>query len=112
VKQAIEDLKEFIWWDTNDVVLVWHNIEWFDIPVLAKYSNYFKTIKYLDTLQLFLLFFPGLEEYNVESLYKKFVNPDYKEMHRWLDDAKDEAELFKKLFLDPNYIVDYYSQLL
>lgn len=104
-EMAIKDLIKFLW-DSKDLIIVGHNIEWFDIPILKKYSEYFENIKYLDTLHLFLLLYPWLEAYNVEYLYKYFINKSYKEEHRALQDAKDEAELFFKVF-DPKYVTNF-----
>ena len=101
-------LKKFIW-DINDCILVWHNIEWFDLPVLSKYDSDFKNIKYLDTLQLFQLLYPWLEQYNVEYLYRYFFSDDYIEKHRALDDAKDEFKLFNK-FLTPDAVNKYWNK--
>ncbi len=97
VKEAINQFINFLW-DTKDVVIIWHNVEWFDITVLSRYHNIFKELKYLDTLQLFQLFYPRYESYTVESLYQRFINAEYKEQHRALEDAKDENELFQKAF--------------
>lgn len=103
--EAIKDFIAFLW-DSNDVVLIWHNIEWFDLNILSRYADYFKKVKYLDTLQLFWFLYPSLEQYSVEYLYKLFMNKDYEETHRALNDAKDEATLFEKVF-DQKYIYDY-----
>lgn len=105
---AINELVKFLW-NPNDLIIVWHNIEGFDIPILKKSAEYFENIKYLDTLQLFLLLYPWLEWYNVEYLYKHFINNNYKEQHRALQDAKDEAELFYKVF-DIKYIMNFWKK--
>lgn len=103
---AIQEFINFLW-NKDDLVVIWHNIEWFDIPVLWRYSDFFKDIKYLDTLQLFQLFFPWLEQYSVEFLFKYFFdNNEYKEEHRALQDSIDEAKLFEKC-INKNFIKIY-----
>lgn len=107
--KAVQDFLDFLG-DPRDVVLFGHNIEGFDIPVLSRYAEAFSNIQYLDTLQLFLLLYPGLSEYNAEYLYKHFFNkPNHKEQHRGLQDAKEEAELFEKC-LNLTTIRNYWDQ--
>jgi len=109
-KDAIKQFVDFLW-DTSDVVLVWHNVEWFDIPVLSRYDSLFKELKYLDTLQLFMLFYPGYDSYTVESLYQRFfIKPNYKEQHRALQDAKDENELFQKALNNKDFLKSYWDK--
>lgn len=106
--EAVKDFVEFLW-PAEDVVLVGHNIEWFDLAVLNRYDpDYFNKVQYLDTLQLFLLLYPWYEDCSVQWLYKKFVNQEYKEDHRALQDAIDEQALFDKVF-SKEYLTKSYN---
>lgn len=108
VSDVIKDFINFLW-NPEDLVIIWHNIEGFDIPVLSRYSNFFSEVKYLDTLQLFQLFFPWLKEYSVNFLYKYFFdNNEYEEEHRALQDSLDESELFQKC-INQEFIQEYWE---
>jgi len=107
-ESAIKDFVDFLW-NPEETIIIWHNIEWFDIPILSQYSIFFEKVKYLDTLQLFRFLYPWMDEYSVEYLYKEFVKWDYKEEHRALQDSKDEFELFEKM-INENIIKEYWQK--
>lgn len=77
-------MREFIG-DPSDTVLVGHNVEAFDMKILARYFPFFKRYSYLDTLQAFLLLYPMKRSYKVQDLYVDFFeHPEYHESHRAL----------------------------
>jgi Rad3-related DNA helicase len=108
-EKAIQDFSSFVW-NSSQIILVGHNLEKFDVAVLKKYDNIFgfSKVAYLDTMHLFFLLYPWLASYTVEDLYKNFVNDDYHEQHRALQDSIDEAELFEKC-LTYESIKSYYA---
>lgn len=110
VQIALENFKKFIG-DFSDCVLVGHNVEGFDLPVLVRYDDAFKSIKYLDTLQCFQFLYPCQKEYNVDYLFKHFFErSDYQEQHRALQDSKDESDLFFS-FLNIDKVTKYRNQV-
>lgn len=105
---ALENAIAFLW-DKNESVIVWHNLENFDLYILSKFDKRFWEYRYLDTLHLFLFLYPGFKSYSVQDLYRKFISADYSEDHQALQDAIDEHELFEKV-LNKTYLEQYYGR--
>lgn len=108
LKTALNDALNFLW-NKEDTVIVWHNLEDFDLYILWKNDDRFFEYDYLDTLHLFIFLFPWLSSYSVQELYKKFINSEYFERHQALQDSIDEFELFSKI-LNTGFISKYYER--
>ena len=106
LQRALDWALNFLW-KPEDAIIVWHNLENFDLYVLTKYDSRFKDYKYLDTLHLFLFLYPWLKSYTVQDLYKKFIRSEYLEKHQALQDSIDECELFNTL-INKEYLEKYY----
>lgn len=107
INVALNDAIKFIG-NPAESILVGHNISWFDLPILSRYSKVFSAYEYIDTLELFLLLFPWLKSYSVQDLYALFIKKDYKETHRALQDCIDEHLLFSSV-INIDYLRKYYN---
>jgi len=94
--------------EEDEPIIVWHNLEDFDLYLLTKYDNRFSKYRYIDTLHLFLFLFPWFKSYTVQDLYRYFFDENYSEKHQALQDSKDECKLFEKI-LNTEYIKKYYE---
>jgi len=67
--------------------------------------NFFKkSIIFVDTIQLIKFHLKEKNSsYSLQNLYKKYVNINYQEKHRSLNDCLDLFELLKKLFEKKNF---------
>lgn len=108
LETALNDAINFLW-DTEETVIVWHNLEDFDLYLLWKNDKRFLEYKYIDTLHLFLFFYPWLKSYTVQELYKRFINSEYSENHQALQDSIDEYELFTKT-MNIDFLSEYYKK--
>ncbi len=107
VEYVLEEAIKFIGKPENSILLG-HNISWFDLPILSRYNNFFSQYKYIDTLQLFLLLFPGCKSYSVQDLYILFMHKEYKETHQALQDCVDEEMLFSSV-INIDYLKKHYN---
>lgn len=85
IQHALDSFLTFLCKSSKKVLLVGHNIQLFDCPVLfnalnscGKMEDFSKVVVgFLDTLKLFKLMKPGLPSYQQEFLCKTFANTEY-----------------------------------
>ena len=107
INTVLDGALKFIW-DKNTSVIVWHNIEEFDLYLLWKANKNFFEYNFIDTLQLFLFLVPWLKSYKVQDIYANFLKEWYIEKHQALQDSKDEYELFSKI-INKDFLGEYYK---
>ena len=93
-------LDDFLRFVGDDAVLVGHNIEKFDIPLLKRVAGQcgreFRYERSIDTLSLAKRVWPGLTSYKMDSL-RTSLGLDFDDAHRALKDCRDEAALYLRL---------------
>lgn len=108
INEVLDNAIKFIW-NKDDIILVWHNLEDFDLYILSKNNPKFLEYNYIDSLHIFLLLFPWLKSYTVQNIYKTFIDQNYEEKHQALDDSKDEYKLFNEL-INKDFLDTYYQK--
>lgn len=94
IGEALDAFFEFI---GDDAVLVGHNIEKFDLPIICdaaqKCGRWLPYCHYIDTLKKARKIWPGLESHSMDSLRQR-LGIQRSDAHRALADCYDELAVF------------------